>query len=153
MDVRFIADDHLGKLARYLRIIGCDCLYYHVISDDVLMEISKKENRVVLSRDWKLYRYIPSQRYFFIRSQNTVLQLKEVCGHFRIDPFLKMFERCIICNALLVPIEKEDVRPRVPPKSYAWKKEFKECRRCKRVYWPGTHYEAMISRIRDIFSA
>jgi len=153
MDVKFIADDHLGKLSRYLRIIGRDCLYYRVISDDALMEISKKENRVVLSRDWNLYRYIPSQRYFFIRSQNTVLQLKDVCEHFHIDPFLRMFERCIVCNTLLVPIDKKDVLSRVPPKSYAWKKEFKECRGCKRVYWPGTHYEAMISCIRDIFSA
>jgi uncharacterized protein with PIN domain len=152
MQVKFIADDHLGKLARYLRIIGLDCLYYRVVSDDALMDISEKENRVVLSRDWNLYRFIPSQRYFFLKTEDTLLQLKDVCDHFRIDPFCKMFERCPVCNELLVPVEKKDVRSRVPPKSYNWKDEFKECGSCKRIYWPGTHYEAMVSRIRDVFS-
>lgn len=152
MDLEFIADDHLGKLARYMRIIGLDCLYFSSISDKELMEISEKENRVILSRDWNLYRFVPSQRYFFIKSQKAWEQLRVVCNHFKIDPFEKIFERCIVCNSLLFDINKEDVKAKVSPKSYQWKEEFNQCSGCKRVYWSGTHHEEMMKNIKKIFS-
>lgn len=152
MDLKFIADDHLGKLAKYLRIVGLDCLYCNTISDEELMDLSKKENRVILSSDWNLYRFVPSQRYLFMKSQSPLKQLKEVCDHFKVNPFEKIFKRCLVCNALLNPVDKKDVESIVPPRSYKWKEEFWQCSGCKRVYWPGTHHDAMMKNIRNIFS-
>lgn len=152
-ELKFIADDHLGKLARYIRIIGFDCLYFNEIDDKELMEISEREGRIIVTRDWNLYRFVPTQRYLHIKSQRAWDQLKEVCDHFKINPFERSFERCIVCNSLLVRVDKERVKSRVPPKSYQWKDEFYECEGCRRVYWAGTHHEAMLKSIRQAFSS
>jgi uncharacterized protein with PIN domain len=140
----FIADKTLGKLAKWLRILGYDTVYWR--SDDLggLLRRALEEGRSLITKDTKLYQGKGSVRALLIREDNPFLQLREVVRHFRI-PLTKekLFSRCLTCNAPLEAVAPEEVREEVPDYIYHTHHEFSRCPSCRKVYWAGSHYGHM----------
>jgi hypothetical protein len=145
--MKFIADEMMGKLARWLRLAGCDTLYCNPIPDKDLLEIAAREDRIILTRDHKLHRKAGSQRIFVVASENPFEQFVVVANEFQLDIESNAFQRCLECNGLLVPVRKEDYAERIPARVYEIQNSFSRCPDCDRLYWPGTHYESMRRRL------
>ncbi|MEP9412629.1 MAG: Mut7-C RNAse domain-containing protein [Candidatus Brocadia sp.] len=148
--LRFIADAMLGKLARWLRIIGYDVVYESSISDDDLIARAIQEHRIILTMDRKLTERESAKNSLLIRSPNYKAQLKQVITHYNIDYKSGIFTRCLLCNRQLDSVEKEKIKDRVPPYVYSTQDEFDVCRQCSRVYWSGTHRVKMLEMLDKI---
>ncbi len=150
--LRFFADSMLGKLARWMRTIGCDVEYERSIEDDALIERALREDRVVLTRDTLLVRRRKLKgRCFFVESPVVAGQLRAVAERFGLDS-TGFLTRCLRCNAVLERAGKEAVKERVPPYVYRTQDEFSVCPECKRVYWAGTHREGMVREIERMLT-
>jgi uncharacterized protein len=144
--ITFIADVMVGKLARWLRVLGFDVLYSNAYEDDELIRIAEAEDRVILTRDTRLAVRRMKARCVLIASDHYREQLQQVIRIFDLKDF-NTLSRCIECNALLQAIDKEDVFERVPPFVYLTQERFAVCPSCNRVYWHGTHVSAILKRL------
>ncbi len=141
---RFIADNMLGKLAKWLRILGFDVLYPKYAKDVELVFTSLSEDRILLTRDTGLIKRKILKDYIFIQSDNWLDQLQEVINVANLIEYIteeNFFTRCPICNSQLKPIEKERVIGWVPHYVYCTNTKFSMCPSCKKIYWKGTHIE------------
>lgn len=149
----FIADDMLGRLARYMRILGLDVLYISQISDRDLISLAKKENRIVLTRDTHLLRRREFSknilRYLFIEKDAVRDQLAQVAREYHI-PLRVSLIRCLECNTPLQPVDKERVHPYVPPYVFQTQQDFSHCHKCDKYYWAGTHLGLMEKMLAEI---
>lgn len=153
MTQKFIADAMLGRLARWLRILGFDTLYYPDISDSRLLKIARQEGRFILTRDTHFLRIKNLKDYLIIKSNNTLDQLREIITALHINiPLLyndiKKFNigRCVKCNGVLINITgKKAVKGLVPEHIYIQCSRFLRCQDCSSIYWEGSH----IKRFRD----
>ncbi len=148
---KLIADSMLGRLAKWLRLIGFDVIYLNNIQDKELLFVSALEKRVILTRDKKLFQRAKSNKLpcIFIYSDFFEEQLKqvfEVLGFESISPL----KRCGKCNCLLKNIEKKDVEGLVPDYIFDTETEFSICERCKKVYWHGSHAKNIEQKINKI---
>ncbi len=139
----FAADMMLGKLARWMRVLGFDVLYLNPVEDGRLIEISRREGRVLLTRDTRLVRRRGVAEYLLVTCNDPPAQLEEVI---RAYPVFRerILSRCILCNRSLTPISREDARPFVPDYVYLAESKFGRCLSCQRVYWKGSHYRNMV---------
>jgi uncharacterized protein len=145
--MRFACDVMLGKLARYLRILGFDAAY--VPGNIDLSGLRDQENpRLFLTRRRKA---VVSENTLYIRAENVREQLKELKGLIRplIDPD-KLLGRCIDCNVPLADVKKEVIEHRVPEFVFHTYNAFKICPRCDRVYWAGTHAKQMSQLMEEM---
>ena len=145
--MRFACDVMLGKLARYLRILGFDATYLLGKVDPCDL-CDKEDPRVFLTRRRKAF---VSERTIYIRAENVREQLKEIKG--LIKPFIdpdKLLGRCIDCNVPLTDVKKEIIEHRVPEFVFHTYNAFKVCPRCDSVYWAGTHTEQMAALIEEV---
>lgn len=147
---RFVLDCHLGRLARYLRMLGFDALFYHHCDDDTLLEISVSENRILLSRDRGLLKRRRLQRGYYVRATRPRLQIAEVVERLQLRDNFKPFSRCIACNGLLHPVSKEEVLHRLRENTRRYFRNFFQCANCARVYWKGSHYQRMQQLVREL---
>ena len=148
--IRFLADEMLGRLARWLRILGYDTLYLSPVNDHELVRLARAEGRVLLTRDTGLARR-RGVKTLLVASQHLEEQLAQVLGDLTLEPS-PAFSRCMVCNALLQPLAREDARQRVPRYVYRTHEEFLLCPGCDRVYWRGSHWEHMrelLARLGD----
>lgn len=145
-EIRFIADVMVGKLARWLRVLGFDVLYSNAFEDDEIVRIAETENRVILTRDTGLTARRLSTQCVLIESGDYREQVRQVVRTFDFKAF-KVFSRCLECNVVLKAIDKEAVFDRVPPYVYFTQQQFAVCPSCNRVYWHGTHAEQMLKRL------
>ncbi len=143
--MKFICDGMLGKLCRYLRICGIDTQYSNEGLKTLLL--AKKEGRIIITRNTLLKN---KEEVFFIEDEDLFIQLKTIIKKFNLADQLNFFSRCLCCNELLVPIEKEKVKDRVPFYTYKNFNEFAECPECGRVYWKGSHYQKMVKDIKKL---
>lgn len=146
-DVKFIADVMVGKLARWLRVLGIDVAYSNRYEDDEIIRIARVENRIVLTRDTELATR-KSVRAVLINSDDYVHQIDQVIREFGLTNF-DVFSRCLECNVVLTAVDKESVYDRVPPYVYLTQERFALCPSCNRVFWHGTHADQMLNRIRS----
>jgi len=146
----FILDAHLGKLAKYLRMLGFDSLYRDDFKDDEIIEIAARENRIILTRDKVLLKSKQITHGYYIRTTDKHNQLREVVKKFDLYSQFKSFTRCMTCNAELIPKKKEEIRHMVQPEILQIFNEFFLCPACKKVYWKGSHFKRMESFIRDL---
>lgn len=149
MRIIFVADVHLGKLARLLRLLGFDTLYRNDFTKQELVSISHEKDRILLSRDAQLAKRGLS-RYFIVTSEDPMLQLKQVVMQFSLKEQFLPFSRCIACNGLLETASKESVAPLLEKNTRQYYTEFWKCTDCGRIYWKGSHYERMLKTIEFI---
>ena len=147
MEIKFIVDSNAGKLARWLRMMGYDALFFNNIDDAELIHIALKEGRVVLTKDTQLMRrrvVTDGQlKIVLIQNDDPKEQLRQVVKELKLDCRLKQFTRCLECNQSLVPRSKEEVKELVPPYVFHTQTQYMQCPTCLRVYWRGTHWQRM----------
>ena len=144
----FAADAMLGSLARWLRLLGYDCLYEADIADEKLVAIGKSELRIVLTRDRAVAQ--KAHRAIFVESDDLDDQILAVAQDLHLEiPQEPPTTRCSMCNVLLNPTREQDLPSgAVPERVRALHHEFWSCPSCKRVYWKGTHFDSMGERLR-----
>ncbi len=138
---RFIADVMLGRLARWLRVLGYDTLYSSEMDDVELAQRARDEDRILLTRDVELARR-RGLRVLLLTDDQIDAQLREVVRRLRLST-REAFSRCIDCNVPLVEIERAQARNFVPPYVFATQPRFRRCPTCGKVYWRGTHWAHM----------
>lgn len=141
--LRFVADTHLGKLARYLRMIGFDTLYRCDYEDDELAAISRSQQRILLSRDRALVEQRGLSRAWRVRATRPREQITELVERFDLYAQARPFTRCMECNALVEPVDRDVVLARLPRDTTRNHRRFWHCPRCGRIYWQGSHYQRM----------
>jgi hypothetical protein len=147
---RFVIDGHLGRLAAGMRMLGLDCMYQRQAPDDQLYEEALSESRYLLTRDRRLLMRKGLVLGYLVRSLDPQVQLEEVCRRFLLSRWAVPFRRCIRCNGLLESVEKSAILDRLEPLTRAYFGEFRLCQSCKQIYWKGSHFERMQSRIADL---
>lgn len=152
-EARFIADAHLGQLARDLRMLGFDTVYRNDYSDADIARIASEENRVVLTRDRDLLIRKDIVHGCFVHATKTEEQVVEVVRRFRLQQTVRTFSRCLRCNAELRTVNKAEVEHKVPPFSREAHEHFQECQGCARVYWEGSHVRRMRLRLARMLGA
>lgn len=148
---RFVLDNHLGRLAAYLRMLGFDTAYRNDYDDNNLAAISAVEDRVLLTRDRRLLMRKTVRLGYCLRSLDSSEQLVEVLRRYHLFDQIAPFKRCLRCNALLQPVDKAAILDRLLPLTKKYFDEFHICPACGQIYWKGSHYEhmqAMIDRLR-----
>jgi len=146
---KFIADCHLGRVAKYLRILGYDTLYFSHIEDSDLIRISNDEGRIILTRDRELSER-KNANAFLLRATDTQSQLKTILEHFGLSKKIEERSRCTVCNTPLEHIDKEEVIDRLPEGVKKHFSFFERCPGCGRIYWHGDHYRNMVSLLDSI---
>jgi len=146
----FVLDVHLGKLASFLRMLGFDALYSPSYTDEQLIAISLRERRTLLTRDRALLRNPRLERAAAVRADDPRAQIQEVVVRFHLDALARPLTRCLLCNTLLVPVDKSDILDRIPPLVRENQERFTTCPQCRRLFWEGTHHRRMMLFIASI---
>ena len=145
----FIADCHLGKLAKYLRFMGYDTLYFSHIEDNELIDLASREARMILTRDREL-----SQRknapVFYLEPITLGEQLEILACRFDLEIRGDIYRRCLVCNTLLQTIDKQTLHDEIPERVKSHFDFFQRCPSCGRIYWQGDHYRNMMAFLRDV---
>ncbi|MFW6138818.1 MAG: Mut7-C RNAse domain-containing protein [Spirochaetota bacterium] len=148
---RFVLDVHLGRLARYLRMLGFDVLYRNNYTDPEIVEIAGKERRIILTRDVGILKTGEVRWGYWLRSQQPRRQLREVVEAFDLFPDIQPFARCMACNGLIEEVHKSKIEHHLEEGTRRNFNEFHRCTKCRKIYWKGTHYTRMktlINRLR-----
>jgi uncharacterized protein len=152
--MKFICDTMLGKLAKYLRIVGIDASYSNATSWSRIISAAVSEQRTILTRRTDP---LPSEHHaarFFIKSNYPLEQLQDVIRHFSLQAdSSRFFTRCLECNRLLEPVEKASIADCVPPYVFNTENGFARCPQCAKIYWKGTHYGNMLKRLEKLLGA
>jgi len=146
----FVADVHLRRLARLLRLLGFDVRHANDLDDRDLVDISVEERRILLTRDRQLLKHGRLTHATWIRSTDPIEQACEVVRRFDLAGSAKPFSRCPACNGLLEAVDKAAVADEIPPKTARWLDEYVRCDGCGKLYWRGTHFarlEGLVERI------
>ena len=146
----FVLDAHLGKLAKYLRMLGFDTLYRSDIDDNEIISVARKEKRIILTRDKLLLKSKEVSHGYFVRSIEKHEQLREVVKKFDLYSQFKSFTRCMTCNTILVKVDKEEIRNKVDKDIFRIFNEFFYCKHCDKVFWKGSHFMRMEAYIREL---
>lgn len=156
MRASFIVDTNVGKLARWLRILGYDTLFINDIDDEGLIAIGLKEKRVLLTKDTQimLRRVITSGRLkaLLIEDDNPKDQLQQVVRAMKLDR-KRQFTLCLECNEPLVPRSKDEIQDLVPPYVFKTQSHYFQCPACLRIYWRGTHWQRMKRELETLMGA
>ncbi len=147
---RFVADGHLGKLARDLRLLGFDVAYDPAAEDRQLLKVMERENRALLTRDRRLLMHAVVKTGYFPRSQNADEQTVEVIRRFDLLGSLAPFTRCLRCNAPLRMVSKDEVIERLEPLTKIYYEQFRRCTGCSQIYWAGSHFSKLQKRLEQI---
>jgi len=147
--VKFICDEMLGSMAKWLRILGYDTKYVKNMKDEEIAKIAREEERILLTRDKKLASKFKNSIY--LENNGLKNQLRRIIKELALEIDDKnLLTRCIICNEKIEKIDKEKVKGMVPEHVYESHEEFYICPKCKRIYWIGTHFENMKKFIESI---
>lgn len=150
--MKFIADGMLGKLTRWLRMLGHNVKYSNRLNDAQLIEIAKKERRILLTRDLELYQQATAKGVdaFYLNGVTEEERLAEMAKRFNIKLDIDMTtSRCPKCNARVKPVPKDNVKDKVEKSTFNYYSDFWECPKCGQVYWQGAHW----TRIRKTLEA
>ena len=149
MGNKFVCDVHLGKLARLLRLLGFDTAYENSFTKIELINISREEERIILSRDHSLSKNDLS-KVIIIEDEEPMLQLKQVIDYLELKNHLRPFSRCLVCNGELQTVSKEEISDLIQENTSRYFNVFWKCMNCRRIYWKGSHYEKMLKTIESI---
>ena len=150
--LQFIVDGMLGKLARWLRLLGHDVHYYRDAKDNMLIDMAKSGKRVLLTRDLDLVRRAESQdvKAISIEAENDAGLLAGLARHFGFGLDVNLsISRCSKCNGRISAVSKGDVASQVPEMTYTFYDEFWKCLGCGQVYWRGAHWKKILMTLED----
>lgn len=147
--IKFAVDQMLGRLARWLRILGYDTVFSTRLDDADLARVARLEGRVLLTRDNELARR-RGVTSLVIDCDHVEHQLSQVMRHFDLKAPEAPFTRCSLCNALLEDASLESVAGEVPSYVARTQSRFARCPACRRIYWQGTHWAKMVQRLKDL---
>jgi len=154
MEIKFIADNNVGKLARWLRLIGYDTLLFKQKDDGQMIKIALSESRVILTKDTQFMkrRLVTNGKLktIHIKQDDPKLQVQEVVKTLNLNYHFKPFSLCLECNRALIARDKEEVKNLVPAQVVETQTQYTECPACHRIYWPGTHWQAMVKKLQDL---
>jgi uncharacterized protein with PIN domain len=150
--LRFIADNNVGKLAKWLRMVGFDTESFNGADDSEMVATAQAENRIILTRDTGVIerRLITSGevKAILIESDRLAQQIRQVRQILNIDNSqFKPLTLCLECNRLLIPRNKAEVKDRIPPYVFQTQEQFVVCPLCNRIYWKGTHWQSIQQKI------
>lgn len=141
---RFLADDMVARLGRWMRVIGCDTLIWRSGRDEEMLAAAEEEGRVVLTRHARLGSLRRAgPQIVVVEDENPVSQLVQVVRALGLDLHARRYTRCQRCNGLVESVSKQDVQDQVPERSYGAFDQFWRCRECGHLYWRGDHFESM----------
>ncbi len=154
MQIKFIADSNVGKLARWLRMIGYDTLLFKEKDDKRMIQIALKEGRVILTKDTQIMkrRLITNSKLkaIFIKHDDPKAQLQQTVKALNLDYHFRPFSLCLECNQALMPRSKDEMQSLVPSYVFKTRKQYTECPSCHRIYWQGTHWQAMVKELENL---
>jgi uncharacterized protein with PIN domain len=149
---RFVVDCNLGRLARYLRLLGFDTLYQNNFSDQEVAAISQQQRRIVLTRDRRLLLRKIITHGLFVRAEHPREQVREVLQRLDLHGMAHPFSRCTRCNGLLEATPKEAVDHHLQPKTRRYYDQFLQCTRCGQIYWRGGHHQRAALLIGELLA-
>jgi uncharacterized protein with PIN domain len=154
MEIKFIADNNVGKLARWLRLMGYDTLLFKQKDDGQMIKIALSENRVILTKDSQFMkrRLVTNGKLktIHIKQDDPKLQVQKVVETLNLNYHFKPFSLCLECNRALIARDKEEVKNLVPAHVAETQTQYTQCPACHRIYWPGTHWQAMVKKLQDL---
>ncbi len=150
-NLKFIVDNNVGKLAKWLRMMGFDTLFFAGSDDHLMITTALAEDRVILTRDTQIMRrrVVTSGRLkvVLIESDDPEQQKRQVIETLNLCSQLKACTVCLECNHPLEERSKQQVQDLVPPYVFQTQSQYMECPACHRIYWRGTHWQAMTRRL------
>jgi len=156
MGIKFIVDNNVGKLVKWLRIMGYDTLFFGGSSDSGMIAIALNEDRVILTRDTQIMkrRVVTSGQLkaILITSDEPERQMRQVIDTLNLNCQFRPFTLCLECNQPLVERSKEQVKDLVPPYVFQTQSQYVECPACHRIYWRGTHWQAMTKKLKKFMN-
>ncbi len=152
MDYIFIVDVMLGKLSKWLRIIGYEALYNPFWSDEDIIVMAEKKKGIIVTRDTKLKAQGKDIRIVYLKENSIQNQLAELMDKLRITvDNEKILSRCIVCNGMLQLIKKNEVEGMVPEYVFLNNEYFYRCNNCSKIYWSGSHTEDIYRKLKEMF--
>ena len=149
--LKFIVDINVGKLAKWLRIMGYDTLLFDGDDDSRMIVTALRQGRVILTKDTQIMKrgVVASGRLraILITNDEPEQQIRQVIENLKLDCQFRPFTLCLECNQPLVERSKEDVKELVPPYVFQTQNQYMECPNCRRIYWKGTHWQAMTRKL------
>lgn len=149
---RFVLDVHLGKLCRYLRMLGFDSSFDPGWNDPAIIEISNSESRIILTGDRGLLKNGAARFGCLIRSSVPIEQLGQVTERFNLAGLIRPMTRCLKCNGIIVEVSPASVSGSLQENTKKYYLNFYRCRSCGTIYWKGSHYENMKIMIERLFA-
>ena len=148
----FAAEKTLGKLAKWLRLLGFDTLYEPGIATEEFIE-NLENDRILLTRTQRIRKQSPGCKLIFVQSDHWDAQLKQIILELGLTAAqIRPFSRCLHCNVPIVAAEKDSVWGRVPDYIFETHEHFQRCPKCNSIYWPGTHTKRSLEKIREFFN-
>ena len=144
------ADEHLGRLARVLRLAGADVAHRNPFPDEDLLRHAREDGRVVLTMDARLVRHLREGRFVHIESHEIGEQVRQVLRAHPFDPLERAFTRCTLCNAPLRDASPGEVEEQVPVRVREIVARYVACPACNKVYWEGSHTRRMRAWLEDV---
>ena len=153
-NLKFIVDNNVGKLAKWLRMMGYDAVFFDGSDDAYLVAKALAEDRVILTRDTQIMKrgIITSGRLkaILINSDEPEPQIRQVIDTLHLDFRSRPFTRCLECNQPLMERSKDEVKDQVPPYVFKTQSQYMECPACHRIYWRGTHWQRMSQKLKKL---
>ncbi|MFC1897513.1 Mut7-C RNAse domain-containing protein [Chloroflexota bacterium] len=150
---KFIVDNNVGKLVKWLRIMGYDTLFFNGSNDSIMVTAALAEGRVILTRDTQIMRrrVVTSGqlKVILLQSDKPELQMQQVISALNLDCQFRPFAICLECNQPLLERSKQQVKDLVPPYVFQTQRQYMECPACHRIYWRGTHWQAIVKRLEE----
>ena len=144
----------MGKLAKWLRLLGYDTTFFTGKEDSQMVDIALAENRIILTRDTHILKRRPVTggriKAVLIKPDNPESQIQQVIEGLNLHNHTRPFVLCLECNQPLIARDLKEVKERVPPYVFQTQKEYMECPGCQRIYWRGTHWQAMTKKLQKI---
>lgn len=149
-DPRFAADAMLGRLARWLRVLGYDTTYDMNLPDPELVRLAEEEDRLLLTRDRHLLRELRPVRALEVRQDDPLQQLRDIVTDLALPPPRELFTRCLLCNAGLQLLPPHEAQPLLPPGVRDIPGPVRQCPACTRLYWGGSHVRRMRAALERV---
>jgi len=150
--VKFLADSMLGKLARWLRMLGQDVAYNIQLKDNELLDLAKKESRVLLSKDLELYKRAIARDIdaFFVEGKSESERLAEVANRYGLKLTIDMEKsHCPVCNTKLTAAPKEQLSGELKKNTFTYYEKFWKCPNCGQIYWQGAHWKQISNTLNE----